>query len=84
MQLDLKLLHTDPSHQRRGAGSMLLEWGIAESKRLGLPAYLEASEEGFPLYEKHGWRVVDTLVVDFSKWGGPSRNETMLMLREST
>lgn len=75
-------MHTDPSQQRRGAGSMLLKWGIAESDRLGIPAYLEASDEGRPLYEKHGWRSVDTLVVDFSKWGGPSKCETQLMLRE--
>jgi GNAT superfamily N-acetyltransferase len=43
---DLKLLQTDPRHQRRGAGSMLIRWGLDESERRGVPAYLEAIEEG--------------------------------------
>ncbi|KID93157.1 Acyl-CoA N-acyltransferase [Metarhizium guizhouense ARSEF 977] len=78
----LKLLHTDPKHQRRGAGSLLLKWGTTEADRLGLPAYLESSEEGYALYERHGWREVGKLVVDLSKWGGPSDTISTLMLRE--
>ncbi|KFA67917.1 hypothetical protein S40285_05944 [Stachybotrys chlorohalonatus IBT 40285] len=77
----LKLLHTDPAHQRRGAGAMLLKWGVAEADRLGIPSYLEASPDGRPLYEKHEFREVDKLVVDFGKWGGPTAYETSLMLR---
>jgi GNAT superfamily N-acetyltransferase len=80
--VDLKLLHTDPKHQRRGAGSMLLKWGTAEADRLCLPAYLESSAEGRILYERHGWREVGKLVVDLRKWGGPSDTCSTLMLRE--
>ncbi|KYK61050.1 GNAT family acetyltransferase [Drechmeria coniospora] len=77
----LKLLHTDPEHQRRGAASMLLRWGAAEADRLGLPTYLEASEEGAPLYEKHGFRPVHTIVTDLSRWNGPSNAKVVIMLR---
>ncbi|KND88594.1 hypothetical protein TOPH_06744 [Tolypocladium ophioglossoides CBS 100239] len=77
----LKQLHTDPAHQRRGAGSMLLKWGVAEADRLGLPTYLEATEEGRPLYEKHGFRPVGKLVTDLSEWNGPAEAETVLMVR---
>ncbi|UNI18080.1 hypothetical protein JDV02_004373 [Purpureocillium takamizusanense] len=77
----LKLLHADPDHQRRGAGSMLLRQLAVESDRLGLPTYLEASEEGVSLYEKNGFRRVATIVTDLSQWSGPTDAETVLMLR---
>ncbi|CAM1505723.1 Fc.00g113600.m01.CDS01 [Cosmosporella sp. VM-42] len=77
----LKLLHTDPKHQRRGAASMLLKWGLAEADRLGLPIFLEASRDGRPLYEKVGFDVVETIKVDFSPWGGPSEGWGPMMLR---
>ncbi|OAA51590.1 Acyl-CoA N-acyltransferase [Metarhizium rileyi] len=74
--------HVYPKHQRRGAASLLLRWGTAEADRLGLPAYLESSEEGRILYERHGWREFRKLIVDLSKWGGPSDATCTLMLRD--
>lgn len=82
MSIDLKLLHTDPDHQRRGAGSKCLEWGTAEADRLGLVSYLESSEEGRPLYEKFGFKEVDRIVVDLSKWGVPTEAKAFQMVRE--
>lgn len=61
---------------------MLLKWGTGEADRLGLPAYLESSDEGRILYERHGWREVGKLVVDLTKWGGPADTSTTLMLRD--
>ncbi|KAL6863674.1 putative GNAT family acetyltransferase [Trichoderma novae-zelandiae] len=78
----LKLLHTDPDHQRRGAGGMCLQWGVSMADRLGLVSYLEASEEGRPLYERYGFREVDRIVVDLSKWGSTEPATAYLMVRE--
>ncbi|KAL6825582.1 acyl-CoA N-acyltransferase [Trichoderma sp. SZMC 28015] len=78
----LKLLHTDPDHQKRGAGGQCLKWGTAEADRLGLVSYLEASEEGRPLYEKYGFKEVDRIVVDLTKWGGTEPAIAYLMLRQ--
>ncbi|OAA69076.1 acetyltransferase, GNAT family [Cordyceps fumosorosea ARSEF 2679] len=78
----LKLLHTDPTYQRRGAASMLLKRWAERADEHGLESYLEATEEGRPLYEKFGYETVDVLVTDFSKWGGPDKFETCLMLRK--
>ncbi|KAK7426603.1 hypothetical protein QQZ08_006933 [Neonectria magnoliae] len=78
---DLKLLHTEPKHQKRGAASLLLERGLGEADRLGFPAFLESSEQARPLYEKWGFNEVDRLTVDFPPWGGPARIEVPLMLR---
>lgn len=77
----LKLLHTDPKHQKRGAGAMLVKWGLEEADRLSLPAYLESSPAGRALYEKHGFQEVTTLDLDFSKWNGPSDISVPIMLR---
>jgi hypothetical protein len=60
---------------------MLLKWGAEEADRLGLDTYLEASPEGKPLYEKAGYKSVDTLTVDLSPWGGPASHSTELMVR---
>ena len=81
---DLKLLHTNPEHQRRGAASMLLKWGADEADRLGLESYLEASPDGKFLYEKRGFRELETIKMDFSKWGGPKDHPTTLMLRPAS
>ncbi|KAM3534237.1 hypothetical protein MY4038_002477 [Beauveria bassiana] len=80
--LYLKLLHTDPAYQRRGAASMLLQYFADEADKHGLESYLEASDEGRPLYEKFGYETVQVLVTDFSKWGGPDKVENCLMLRK--
>jgi hypothetical protein len=59
---------------------MLVNWGIDEAKRLGMPAYLETTPKGRPLYERCGFAVVDHLVTDFSPWDGPAVEKTPLML----
>ncbi|KAH6842895.1 acyl-CoA N-acyltransferase [Chaetomium sp. MPI-CAGE-AT-0009] len=58
----LELITTDPEFQGRGAGSMLMEWGVEKVDRDGLEAYLEASPDGRGLFEKSGFRVADELV----------------------
>ncbi|KAI1329140.1 acetyltransferase [Xylariaceae sp. FL0255] len=65
----LRLCFVDPKGQRRGAGKLLVMWGVEEAARLGLPAFLEASEEGYHLYRSCGFRDVEKLVVDCKKWG---------------
>ncbi|RBR23289.1 uncharacterized protein FIESC28_03872 [Fusarium coffeatum] len=77
----LKLLHTDPKHQRRGAASLLIEWGLKEADRLGIPACLESSEEGRKLYERFGFEEVARHTINFSRWGGPSEITIPLMVR---
>lgn len=47
---------TDPPHQRRGAASLLLQWGLERCRRDAVPAYLESTFDAVPLYERHGLR----------------------------
>lgn len=73
----------DPLHQKRGAGTLLVEWGCAEADSLGLRAYVEASPLGLPLYLKFGFKEIEKVQFDLSKYGRPERNDvTVIMGRE--
>ena len=52
------MLVTSPSHQKRGAALLLLQWGIQQSKDLKLPIFLEATPSGLPLYLSLGFSKV--------------------------
>lgn len=46
---------TDPSHQKRGAATKMIQWGLERCKQEGIPAYLESTMEAVPLYTKNGF-----------------------------
>lgn len=58
-----------PGCQGKGIGKKLMSWGFQEAARLGLPIWLEASPAGKPLYEKSGFKVIDTNEASFEKFG---------------
>ncbi|KAI2619375.1 acyl-CoA N-acyltransferase [Hypomontagnella submonticulosa] len=76
----LSLLHTDPKHQGRGAGGMLVTWGVDEARKLGLIAYLESTEAGHSVYAKCGFRDVECMSLDMSKWGATEMHNTWSMI----
>ncbi|KAF9894808.1 hypothetical protein FE257_004429 [Aspergillus nanangensis] len=49
----LDILVTDPDHRRRGAATLLLRWGCDMADQAGMPIYLDATESGAPVYQKH-------------------------------
>lgn len=56
---DLAVLATDPAYGRRGAGSLLLDWGLQLADQDGAVCHLEATQKGYSLYERKGF--VDAL-----------------------
>lgn len=70
IRLDSLVCH--PDHQRRGAGKMLLQWGLDKGDELGLINYLEASAAGRGLYLKTGYEPVRTFIFDGTKYGAPA------------
>ena len=66
--IDVEILATLPEYQRMGAGRLLMEAVCAEADRLGLPAYLEGSEEGRRLYEAAGFEGKEDLWTDLTRW----------------
>ena len=77
--LNLLCVHRD--WQRRGAGTLLVQWGLARSESLGLPAYLEASPAGYGLYLKLGFHEIDVVVVKAEDWDGGFDRHYVAMLK---
>ncbi|WPG99269.1 Hypothetical protein R9X50_00208100 [Acrodontium crateriforme] len=72
---DLSILFTHPQHQRRGAASMLIKWGCDQADKRGIISTLHASSEGYHLYLKHGFELVEETAIDLRSW---SVNETTI------
>ncbi|KAI4863592.1 acyl-CoA N-acyltransferase [Hypoxylon rubiginosum] len=53
--------------QRRGAGTKLLRWGLTKADEEGVEAFLTASPAGTPLYQKHGFELLESLLIDDGK-----------------
>lgn len=63
----LEILATRREDQGRGAGGMLLRWGLERADEEGTETYLEASPDGKPIYQRFGFEEVDRLVVDLKE-----------------
>lgn len=74
--LDTLICH--PDHHRRGAGRMLMQWGLDKADELGLPAYLEASAAGVRLYQSVGFEPQKELIFDATKYGGRAKDVHMV------
>ncbi|KUJ13697.1 uncharacterized protein LY89DRAFT_752829, partial [Mollisia scopiformis] len=78
----LDSLTTDPKYQKRGAGSMLVKWGLNIADSMNGEAYLEASEYGKPVYEKYGFVALESYKVPVPPhWGRKPDIEYTLMRR---
>ncbi|KAJ3951994.1 hypothetical protein N0V92_011578 [Colletotrichum tropicale] len=55
----LNILFTIPEYRRRGAASLVMDWGVGRADCMGLDIYVEASEGGKPLYEKYGFKAIE-------------------------
>jgi GNAT superfamily N-acetyltransferase len=63
----LPLIGVDPTRQRRGYGSVLLEHVLRLCDEDGTPAYLESlNPMNIPLYQRHGFEVLGTIQVGTS------------------
>lgn len=78
----LEVLAVHPDYQGLGIGKKLIQAGLDDAAALDLGiAYLEATESGYPLYKKFGWKDVDHVVVDLGKYGGKGLWPTACMSR---
>lgn len=66
---DIGMLATQPQHQHRGAGTMLLSSILAEADKAGIEVYLEGTDTAKGLYEKHGFRPLKELRFDPAEYG---------------
>lgn len=55
-RVELEAILVHPDYQRKGIAKRLLAWGIEEAERLGVDLWLQATEEGRPVYERAGFQ----------------------------
>lgn len=80
--LVLDIIFTDPKHQSRGAGSMLVKWGVDRADEMGVEACLEATRFGRPVYEKFGFHATEQVVVPMpEKWADKPKLGYLIMQR---
>jgi len=65
----LDILAVDPRYQGQGIGKALLQWGLDEADRLGMITFLEATNEGKPLYEKFGFEPTISETLELAPFG---------------
>jgi GNAT superfamily N-acetyltransferase len=80
--LVLHILVTHPDHHRRGAGAMLLAWGLRKADSAQLPSFLESSPMGRPLYARMGFTPRHEEVWDLSKYGLEGTQTSTVMIRD--
>ena len=67
---DMQRLATHPSHQHRGAATLLLEHVKDLARREGLDILLQGTPAGYPLYHKLGFEDVAAFEVDLGDLAG--------------
>lgn len=55
----LMWMATDPAFARLGGATKCVQWFIDRCQELEIPAYLEASDAGAPVYQRLGFQIVD-------------------------
>ena len=62
---------------------MLLKQVLQRADKEGKVAYIEATDAGYPLYLRLGWKQIDVIELDLSKYGGKGTASNRIMLREA-
>ena len=75
------MIVTSPDYRRRGAASLLLQWGIDRADELGVEIYIESSLAGKPLYEKFGLHTLKVFNFDMAELGYKGIDTHICMLR---
>lgn len=60
---------------------MLIQWGCDIAQKHGVPAFLEASPAGLPVYQKSGFEEVDRFVFNLEKYGGEGSRVNVQMIK---
>ncbi|MCJ1394436.1 hypothetical protein MMC18_007425 [Xylographa bjoerkii] len=78
----LSLLCVDPTYQRAGAGTALMQWGTRIADERGVEAILESTPVAAYLYEQNGFRIVEKMKWDVpEKFSGRVKPEVFFMRR---
>ncbi|KAI1348039.1 hypothetical protein F5Y01DRAFT_293341 [Xylaria sp. FL0043] len=81
----LELLAVQPDHQRLGAGTALVSWGVEASDRSQVKAVVEGTPAGRRLYEKCGFSAeIEEMIFDTGEeFAERAKPKLVFMTRES-
>jgi hypothetical protein len=73
-----------PEAQRRGAASLLLQWGIERATNDRLPIFLYAEPQGYTLYKSLGFIEIEgqTIRIPLKDYGGEGDWVIAAMVKE--
>ncbi|KAK6593217.1 GNAT family protein [Botrytis cinerea] len=60
----LNYCFVDPEHRRKGAGSLMMQWGCKLADEKGLEAFVESTDDGRELYKAHGFVIVRSFFLE--------------------
>lgn len=63
-------LAVHPENKGKGIGTALVESGIQHAEKIGLPIFVLAFKAGRGIYERLGFKEVDRVIQDDTKYGG--------------
>ena len=61
---------------------MLMQGGLKIADRYGIKTYVMSEPAGLKLYYNHGFKLVDTVSTDYSKYGGVEPLVHYFLIRE--
>ena len=83
---NLIALATHPDHLRKGVASALIEWGLQEAEKQGIPVLIESVPHAVPVYERSGltnegkWTIDYEVKDDEGALTGESKTLTLYMM----
>ena len=77
----LDLCFCSPTHQHRGAGTQLVQWGTRKADEMGVQAFVEGTLTGRRLYEENGFVVTEDIKLKEDTWAEKGRIEYLFMHR---
>ncbi|CAD6567379.1 MAG: hypothetical protein ASARMPREDX12_000232 [Alectoria sarmentosa] len=81
MLLDYLAVH--PDNRGQGIGSMLVQNGIREARKLGLDVFVHGMKAGLGVYKRTGFRLVDQMILNDSEYGGKGEYGSYFLVNEA-
>ncbi|OKL61737.1 hypothetical protein UA08_02816 [Talaromyces atroroseus] len=78
--LALDYLAVHPDNKGKGIATALVESGVKYAKSVGIPIFVLAFKAGVGVYSRLGFREVERLIQDDSKYGGPGEYGSYFMV----
>ncbi|KAK2735543.1 GNAT family [Colletotrichum kahawae] len=82
--LSLDYLAVHPENKGKGIATALVESGMRQAEKIGIDVFILAFQAGLGLYLRLGFKEVERVVQDDSKWGGKGEYTVYLLTYEVT